>query len=159
MSPVLSVLFILFMIIAFKPTWQSVIRLAADRSQTYQIILFLVSFLVPLAFLFVIFVLLLFIMNKYKNVKTIYTDKTIFAGSEVQIRIEDDAIISESGQFRSEVNWSEIQRINKTRGHIIIFVSQHRNLIIPKRAFERPSDFDVFWSVAKSKVAAASKAG
>ena len=86
--------------------------------------------------------------------KTVYTDRTITLGENVTINFGDDVITSESTNYSTEIQWTSIQKLAKTRSYVFLFITQRRNLVIPKRAFDSDKAFNQFWSACKLKVIA-----
>jgi hypothetical protein len=151
-SPIFLGLLVLVTIIGIKPNWQEVLRVSADRSLTFQLILFVILELFPLAMMSAILTLGLLLTSTSKKVKTVYTDRTIALGDDVRINFGDDGITSESANSHTEIQWTAVQKLVRTRSHIFLFVTQRRNLVIPKRAFDSDNAFNQFCSAFQAKV-------
>lgn len=136
--------FVFIIVIGIKPNWQSVNHIAADESLSFRLVFFVILELVPVVFVYLITALVLLLSNIGKMNKTVLTDCTITLG--------DDVIITESAYSYSEVQWTAIQKLVRTRSHIFLYVIQHGALVIPKRAFDSDEACDRFWSACQAKV-------
>jgi hypothetical protein len=100
--------------------------------------------LMPIVFLYLFIGLGLVISNIGKMNKTVLTDSSII--------LNDDVIITETKYLRSEVKWSAVQKLARTRTHIFMYVLQHGALTIPRRAFTNDEAYEQFWSACRAKV-------
>jgi hypothetical protein len=118
-SPIFLGLLVLLIVSGIKPYWQAVMHVAPEKSLPSQIVLFIILNLIPVLFLVILISLLLVLANVGKMNRTVLTDCTITLG--------DDMILAESAYARSEVQWAAIQKLVKTRSHILIIYNGARS--------------------------------
>ena len=103
-------------------------KVSADKSLFFRLVLFVILELVPIDFAYLSIGLVSILANISKMNKIVLTDSTFTLG--------EDVFITESAYFRSEVQWTAIQKVVRTRSHIFVYLSQWRAIVIPKRAFD-----------------------
>jgi predicted membrane protein len=65
------------------------------------------------------------------------------------LTVGDEGIITESEYGRSEIKWSLVQKLARTRKHIIMYLNQQSAIIIPHRAFESVTQCDTFYEICR----------
>jgi YcxB-like protein len=75
--------------------------------------------------------------------KTLFTDRII--------TLSEDGFLSETPLSRSEMKWSIVQKLARTRRYIYIYVAQHSAHVVPRRAFQDASEWDSFYEFCKRK--------
>lgn len=68
--------------------------------------------------------------------KTFMTDNTI--------ELQEDRILTENRYGKGEYKWDIVQKVVKTRGRIILYVTQSTGIVVPRRAFANVSEWDDF---------------
>jgi YcxB-like protein len=105
-----------------------------------------------IAFIFVELLLIAFIlaflaaitilpMISRKRNKLLYCDR--------KVSVDNDAFYTESEYNRSEVRWSVVRKMVRTRSYIFMFMGQHNAVVVPRRAFEEPAQWDAFYDLCK----------
>jgi len=131
-------------------TISSVVPAARDevaKKPEHAIILF-ISFIIVEALLAVFLIgvmacMTLLGMVSRKN-KPFYARKTI--------TFQDECFISESEYSRSEIRWKIVQKLARTTRHVFIYVNSESAVVIPRRAFESDSEWNVFYELCKNNV-------
>jgi hypothetical protein len=137
--------FLVFIIlIGIIPNWQAANHAAADKSMIYRIVLFVILELVPVVISYIVLALVLLLANIGKMNKTVLTDSSII--------LNEDILVTESAYSHSEIQWTAIQKLVRTRTYIFLYIMQHGALVIPRRAFESDAAFDQFWSFCQAKL-------
>jgi hypothetical protein len=72
--------------------------------------------------------------------------------TEHSITISDRGLIEETEVNRTEVKWTAITRVVRTRRYILVFLSPIMAHIIPRRAFADSAECDRFYSELQSRV-------
>ena len=79
-------------------------------------------------------------MISRKN-KPLYCERTLTIG--------DAGFITESEYGRSEIKWSLVQKLVRTRNHIIMYLNQQSAIMIPRRSFESMTQWDTFYEICR----------
>ncbi len=66
--------------------------------------------------------------------------------TEHSIAIDEDMLIEKTEHNRSEFRWSMINKVVKTRRHLLIFVSSFSCHIVPRHAFVSREEGDAFYA-------------
>lgn len=118
---------------------------AAREDVTHGIVEKAIIFIIAdlaIAFLMIsllsLFILLAMISRKNK---TLYCQKTITIG--------DDGLFGESEYGKSEMRWKTVQKLARTRKHILIYINSESAWIIPRRAFGNDADWNNFYEVCQ----------
>ena len=69
--------------------------------------------------------------------KTFLTDNTL--------ELRDDGFLTENRFGRSECRWGMVQKLHRTRRHILIYTARSQAIVVPRRAFASASDWDAFY--------------
>jgi hypothetical protein len=117
--------------------------LPKDASITEKIIVFLMMEVVAFVILVMVFGFFTIIGMISRRNKTFYTDRTISLG--------EDGFISETPHSRSEMKWSIVQKLARTRSYIYIYVTQHSAHVVPRGAFQEIGEWDSFYEFCKRK--------
>src|SRR5262249_33760191 len=128
-NPIILILTIgIFLFFTFESVLPAARSLPADRPAIVGIIAFVLVELL-LVFMIVGFwtVITLLTMISRRN-KPLYCERTLTVG--------DEAFITESQYGRSETRWSLVQKLARTRSHIIMYLSQENAVLVPRRAFD-----------------------
>lgn len=151
-SPIVIGMAIIILVIGIKPNWQAVINTAGDKPQFFQIVLFIILELVPLAIMFVLSTSQILLFNLSKRLKTVHTVETINLGEDVSITLGEEVIYTKSTNKRIEISWTDLQFLAQTRNYIFMYGTKRKNLVIPKRAFDSVEAIEEFWNACKAKV-------
>ncbi len=114
---------------------------------TSLLVRLIVSTIFQFAFDVILAVVLLGVIilgNISKMNKTVLTD--------FSITISPDSFISDSQFSHSELKWSAVQKLSRTRSYIFMYVTQHGAIVIPRRAFTTQETWDQFWLACQSGV-------
>jgi hypothetical protein len=114
-----------------------------DASITEKVIVFLMMEVVAFLILLMVFSFFTVIGMISRRNKTLYTDRTI--------SLSEDGFVSETPHSRSEMKWSIVQKLARTRNYIYIYVTQHSAHVVPKRAFQKVGEWDSFYEFCKRK--------
>ena len=128
-----------FAMISFV-TFQS---LPKDGSIAAKVIVFVMFEIVAFGILAVVFGFSTIVGMISRRNKTLLTERTIALG--------EDGFISETPHSRSEMKWSIVQKLARTRSYIFIYVAQHSAHIVPRRAFQDAGEWDTFYEFCKRK--------
>jgi hypothetical protein len=77
---------------------------------------------------------------------------------ERTITLREDAFVTESEYGRSETRWTIVQKLARTRRHILVYVAQASALVIPRRAFASSAQWDAFYGYCRQRTSGADKA-
>ena len=110
---------------------------------TAKIIIFLMMEAVAFVILVMVFGFFTVISMISSRNKTLFTERTISLG--------EDGFISETPHSRSEMKWSIVQKLARTRSYIYIYVTQHSAHVVPRRAFQDAGEWDSFYEFCKRK--------
>ncbi|MGH9847652.1 MAG: YcxB family protein, partial [Blastocatellia bacterium] len=47
--------------------------------------------------------------------------------------------------------WDSVRKISRTRRHIFLFIAQYGALVIPRRAFQTGSQWELFYEFCRGK--------
>ncbi len=115
--------------------------LPADRSAAYRIgVTAFGVVLMAAVFVSLWLVLVVLIMVSKKN-KPLYCQRTL--------TVSDAGISTESEYDRSELKWTLVQRLARTRQRIFIYVNQQAAVVIPRRAFADAKQWDDFYEICQ----------
>lgn len=126
-----------------KPNWDAAMKAGDDHSLAFRVILFTILELIPVAFMGIVTVIAMILGNISKMNKTVLTDVTHTFG--------EDAIHSESQYSKSEIMWTAVQKITRTKSYIYLFVMQSSAIVIPKRAFATQEAWEDLWKFCSEK--------
>ncbi|MBI3192256.1 MAG: YcxB family protein [Pedosphaera parvula] len=139
----------LFLLITFDSVMPAVRQMPADRRAVVVVITFLmVEFLLACCIVAFWAIITLLTMISRRN-KPLYCDKTITLGEE--------GIAGESVYGKSELRWTMVQKLARTRDHLFMYLGQHNAVVIPRRAFESSTQWDAFYDYCRQKVKQAGK--
>ena len=79
-------------------------------------------------------------MISTKN-KPLYCERTL--------TVNEQGFVVESEFGRSETKWSLVQKLGRTRNHILMYLSADSALIVPRRAFADAGQWNAFYEVCK----------
>jgi hypothetical protein len=74
------------------------------------------------------------------------------------LQVEELALLVDTSNAHSEVQWSMVQKLARTGGHIFIYLSRAGALIVPNRAFGTETAREQFWALLQARVQAAQNA-
>ena len=132
-----------FLFITFTSMVPAVEKLPADKSATVRVIAFIFVELL-LAVMIVAFwaIIILLTMISRRN-KPLFCDKTITLGEE--------SFVGESQYGKSELRWTMVQKLARTKRYIFIYIGQENAVVLPRRAFESSTKWDEFYDVCKQR--------
>lgn len=133
----------IFLFFTFESVLPAARALPADRPAIVGIITFVLVELL-LVFIIVAFwtVIVLLTMISRRN-KPLYCERTLTAGDEV--------FVTESQYGRSETRWSLVQKLARTRSHIIMYTSQENAVVVPRSAFDSSTQWDAFYEICRQR--------
>jgi hypothetical protein len=76
---------------------------------------------------------------------------------EKTITLAEDAFRTESEYGTSEARWTLIQKLVRTRGHIIMYVAQASAIVIPRRAFASSAQCNAFYDYCRQRTTGVNK--
>jgi hypothetical protein len=85
-------------------------------------------------------VITLLTMISTKN-KPLYCERTLTVG--------EPGFVVESEYGRSETKWSLVQKLGRTRNHILMYLSADAAVIVPRRAFADAGQWNFFYEICK----------
>ena len=133
------ILWLLFSMFAAYISFESVNSL--EFSPLVKILTFLVVFGFQLITLFCVFALLMLIV-----LLIAYVLNPKDRSKEIKLTSTLDGIKAETSSTRSEIKWSGIRKIKKTKSHIFIFLSDVAAFAVPYRAFSEPWEGKQFYN-------------
>jgi hypothetical protein len=74
--------------------------------------------------------------------KTFMTDNTI--------ELQEDRFLTENRYGKGEYKWDIVQNIVKTRGRIVLYVTQSTGIVVPRRAFPTAAEWEAFCSFVET---------
>ena len=100
-----------------------------------------ITFLVLEALAFLLFAGLIAIsvvlsMISSKN-KTVLTDHTL--------TLNEESFFEETVYNRTEQTWNSVQKLARTRRHILIYIAQYLAHVVPRRAFQDDAEWNAFY--------------
>lgn len=100
-----------------------------------------ITFLVLEALAFLLFAGLIAIsivlsMISSKN-RTVLTDHTL--------TLNETNFVEETVYNRTEQKWNSVQKLAKTRRHILIYIAQYLAHVVPRRAFQDDAEWNAFY--------------
>jgi hypothetical protein len=101
----------------------------------------IITFLVLEALAFLLFAGLIAIsvvlsMISSKN-KTVLTDHTL--------TLNEESFFEETVYNRTEQKWNSVQKLARTRRHILIYIAQYLAHVVPRRAFQDDAEWNAFY--------------
>ena len=108
-----------------------------------RIIAFLVMEIIVFGFLAVIFILSTVLGMISRRNKTFLTDHSI--------TLAENGFTSETPYSRSELKWSIVQKLARSKNYIFIYVAQHSAHVVPRRAFRDAAEWDSFYEFCRKK--------
>ena len=75
--------------------------------------------------------------------KTLLTEHTL--------RLAEDQFYHETPFAKTELKWSILQKLHRTRQYIFLYVAQHSAHVIPRRAFSSDEEWDAFYEFCRRK--------
>ncbi|MCX7723484.1 MAG: YcxB family protein [Verrucomicrobiae bacterium] len=131
---------------SFVPAFK---EMPADKPMVVRFIAFILAELLLVCFIVALIgVIVLLAMISRRN-KPLFCQKTITLGEE--------AFVGESEYGRSEIRWTTVQKLARTRRHIFIYLGQDNAVVIPRRAFESNTQWDAFYEYCLEKTKRAYK--
>ncbi len=70
--------------------------------------------------------------------KTFMTDNTL--------EVQEDKFFAENRYCKTEYKWEIVQKVIKTKRHMVLYVTQGTGIVVPRRAFQNTADWDAFCS-------------
>ena len=70
--------------------------------------------------------------------KTFMTDNTL--------EFLEDKFFAENRYCKTEYKWDIVQKVIKTKRHIVLYVTQSTGIVVPRRAFQNTAEWDAFCS-------------
>jgi len=120
-----------------------------DKSLAVQIIAFIMVEVFVVLLIIAMFTVIILLTTISPKNKTMFCPKTITLGEE--------SFTGESEYSKSEVRWKMVQKLVRTKKHIFIYLAQDNAVVIPRRAFEKASDWEAFYELCKQRKSGASK--
>lgn len=117
--------------------------LPADRSIAYRIGVTVFGVVLMSSVCLSIWLLLTVLIMISKKNKPLYCQRTL--------TVSDAGIATESEYDRSELKWTLVQKLARTRRHIFIYVNQNAAVVIPRRAFENAAQWDGFYEICRHR--------
>ncbi len=74
--------------------------------------------------------------------KTFMTDNTI--------ELQEDRFLTENRYGKGEYKWDIVQKIVRTRGRTVLYVTQSTGIVVPRRAFPNAADWEAFCSFVET---------
>ena len=138
-----------FLLVTFESVVPAVRDSPAGQSVIARAIGFIfVELLLALFIITFLGVIGLLTMISRKN-KPLYCERTTTLGEE--------GFIGESQFGRSEIRWTMVQKLARTRSYIFIYLAQDNAVLIPLRAFESCTQWDAFYDVCRQRTNRAGK--
>ena len=111
-----------------------------------KILTFAVLELIALFCLTALFALSVVLSMVSRKNKTLFTERTIMLGEE--------SFTEETPYNKTEVKWTSVQKLARTRSYIFIYVAQHMAYVAPRRAFRDDADWDAFYEYCRQRTRA-----
>jgi YcxB-like protein len=128
-------------------TFESVLPATRALKTNQPLAVKIIAFLLVESFFAFVLMALLFAIISLTMISR--RNKTLFC--EKKITLGDEGFFAESPYGRSETRWEIIQKIARTRRHIIMYISQDNAVVIPRRDFETSQQWDEFYNFCKQK--------
>jgi len=71
--------------------------------------------------------------------------------AERAVTLGTDAVSEESFWLRTQFRWNSVRKISRTRRYIFLFIAQYGALVIPRRAFQTGTQWELFYEVCRGK--------
>jgi len=99
----------------------------------------------------VVFVALYVLVFKSLSVRW-YFRQHMVENKEINVEINDEGIVFDTGRHRGESDWSGIIKANEKANHFILWVNQVQAYSIPKRAFSDDIQIQAFRDIIRASV-------
>lgn len=132
-----------FLFFTYETAIPAARSLPTDTPVFFQIIVFiLIESLLVFFFVAVWAAFILLAMISRRN-KPLYCKRTL--------TLQDEMYVTESEYGKSETRWQIVQKLVRTRAHIFMYVNQENAVVIPRRAFETPAQWNAFYDFCKQR--------
>lgn len=118
--------------------------LPKDVSVIAKVIVFLMMEVIAFAILVAVFAFFTVIGMISSRNKTLLTARTV--------TLDEDGFVSETPDSRSEMKWSIVQKLARTRSYIYIYVAQHSAHVVTRHAFQDAREWDSFYKFCQHRV-------
>ena len=132
-----------FFFITFTSLVPAVRELPADKPAIVRVLAFIFVELLLAVFILAFWAVVTLLTMISRRNKPLFCDKTITLGEE--------AFVGESQYGRSEVRWTMVQKLARTKRYIFIYLGQENAVVLPRRAFESSTQWDTFYDICKQR--------
>jgi hypothetical protein len=129
--------FVLFSWIVLRPA------VPPNHSVAHQTLTFILAEIFVAALILVFWVGLVFVATLFNRNKLHQVERTVI--------LKDELLIIETEFGKSEIKWNAIQRLGRIRKHLFLCLGKDSGIVIPSRAFEKPSQWEEFYEFCKGK--------
>ena len=115
-----------------------------DVSPIAKVITFVIMELIAFVLIAGFFALTVILSMVSRRNKTLLTEHTI--------TIADASFAEETAYNKTDHKWSSVQKLARTRWHILIYVAQHAAYVVPRRAFRDDIEWDSFYDFCRRRI-------